>query len=65
MTRKGNLRQSDIDAINRYHKKTYKQYTIVFRIDDDKEIIDAIENAHAHGIAAREVIKAWFNASQF
>lgn len=60
MTRKGNLRQSDIDAINRYHEKTYKRFTIVFRIEDDAEIIKALNDAHEHGIASREVIKAWY-----
>lgn len=64
MTRKGNLRQSDIDAINRYHEKTYKRYTIVFRIDDDKEIIKAIEEAHKHGIPTRELIGSWYEASK-
>lgn len=64
MTRKGNLRQSDIDAINRYHEKTYKRFSIVFRIDDDAEIIAALDSAHEHGIASRAVIKAWYEDAQ-
>lgn len=64
MTRKGNLRQSDIDAINRYHERTYKNFSIVFRINDDADIIEALNDAHKHNIAGRELIRSWFEDAQ-
>ena len=52
MTRKGNLRQSDKDAIKRYHEKTYKKYNIVFRKDEDVDIIAARRVLDQIGIKA-------------
>lgn len=51
MTRKGNLRQSDRDAIARYDAKTYKIMTIKLRKDTDAEIIGSLELARRQGMS--------------
>lgn len=62
MTRKGNLRDSDKAAIERYHRKTYKRFIIAFRRIEDADIIDAFEFAHENGMAGRELTREWFEA---
>ena len=63
MTRKGNLRQSDRDAIARYIEKTYKQFAVKLRKDEDADIISALDDAHDHGISSREIIRSWYEAA--
>lgn len=42
-------------AIARYEAKTYKMYALRLRIDDDSDIIEAIEESKAHG----EPMRIW------
>lgn len=60
MTRKGNLRQSDRDAIARYTEKTYKTFGVKLRKEEDAEIIKSLEDAHEKGITSREWIRTMF-----
>lgn len=64
MTRKGNLRQSDKDAIKRYHEKNYKRYSMVFRYDTDADIIEALDEALAERKACRVLIREWFDEAK-
>lgn len=41
----------------RYNKKTYKNYNLNFRIDDDSDIIAAIENEKASGASTTEAFR--------
>lgn len=41
----------------RYNKKTYKNYNLNFRIDDDSDIIVAIEKEKASGASTTEAFR--------
>jgi hypothetical protein len=43
-----------------YDEKTYKKLGIALRLDEDAEIISALEEASQHGIKRRETISDWF-----
>lgn len=64
MTRKGNLRQSDRDAIARYIEKTYRQFAVKLRKEEDADIISALDDAHERGISSRELLRAWYESSK-
>lgn len=48
------------EANARYNSKTYKQYTIVLRWDDDEDIINSIEAAKKNGLSYREWLREIF-----
>lgn len=56
-------RQSDIEATRRYDAKTYKKMNIAFRVDDDADIISALDNAHDLGVSSRELIRSWYETA--
>ena len=45
------------EANNRYVSKTYKKYTFLLRLDDDKEIIDSIAEAKEYGLNKTEWLR--------
>ena len=53
---------SEIAASRRYDARTYKRFSILFRLDEDADIIAALDIAHEHGIAGRELIGEWFES---
>ena len=63
MKHKSSMLQCKRDATARYQEKTYKRYAIVFRKDDDADIIQEIDDAHLHGITSRELIRSWYEGS--
>ena len=64
MTRKGNLRQSDRDAIARYTEKTYKVISVKLRKDLDMDIIEDLEQAQRDGISYRAFIRSLYDKSK-
>lgn len=48
------------EANARYNSKTYKQYTIVLRWDNDEDIINSIEAAKEKGLSYREWLREIF-----
>ncbi len=42
----------------RYNAKTYKQYSVAFRYDDDKDLLDRIDAFLVNGYSAAQAIKA-------
>lgn len=54
------VKESKRAAIDRYDAKTYRQVSFKFRKEDDKEIIEDMDNAMAQGINHREWLKQIF-----
>lgn len=48
------------EAIRRYDDKTYKRFMLYLRIDDDREIIDDLENSREQGLSLREWLSDLF-----
>ena len=42
----------------RYNSKTYQQYTVSFRKEEDADVIEAIEAERATGKSAAEAVKS-------
>lgn len=42
----------------RYNAKTYKQYSVAFRYDDDKDLLNRIDAFLVNGYSAAQAIKA-------
>jgi hypothetical protein len=55
--------QAHADANKRYDDKTYKKYNIAFRIEEDADIIAALDQAHKKRQPGRELIHEWYDAA--
>lgn len=49
------------EANARYDEKTYTQFNVRLRKEDDKDILESIEAAHARGINNREWLRELFD----
>lgn len=58
--KKRKRRQSDIEATKRYDAKTYHLIGVKLRKEDDAEIIESFEAAHAAGKTSREWLREVF-----
>lgn len=47
----------DYEAQKRYSEKTYQKVSIVFRKDEDADILDLIKDEQAKGYSLREAIR--------
>lgn len=48
-------------ATERYDKKTYKRYLFKLRLEDDADIIKAIQEAQENGMNKREWLRELFD----
>ena len=56
--------QAQREANARYDAKTYKKMLFYLRLEDDKDIIEAIQDAQAKGINKREWLREVFEKSK-
>lgn len=49
------------EANARYDEKTYTQFNVRLRKEDDKDILESIEAAHAKGLNNREWLRELFD----
>lgn len=52
--------QARAEANARYDAKTYKRYLLKLRVEDDADIIKAIQDAQAEGKSKREWLREIF-----
>lgn len=57
---KNNHSESQREAVARYHAKTYQKLTISLRLEEDADIIKAINDAQENGISYREWLRELF-----
>ena len=50
-------KEAHLKANERYLKKTYKQIPIRLKKDEDKDILDSIQEARARGISMRQWLR--------
>jgi len=60
MSKYNGLTPSQHEANKRYIAKTYKTFHFFLRIDDDKEIIDSIQEAKDQGMNKTEWLRELF-----
>lgn len=60
MSKYNGLTQCQAEANKRYVDKTYKRYLFFLRLDDDKEIIDSIQEAKDQGMNKTEWLRELF-----
>ena len=48
----------------RYDAKTYKTMLFKLRLEDDADIIEAIQEAQEHGISKREWLRSLFDGNK-
>lgn len=53
--------ESRAKANKKYDAKTYKQISILLRKEEDKDIIESLEQAQSEGISYREWIRSLVN----
>lgn len=60
MSKYNGLTPAQHEANKRYIAKTYKSYQFLLRLDDDKEIIDSIQEAKDQGMNKTEWLRELF-----
>ena len=60
MSKYKGLTQAQYEANNRYVNKTYKKLTFYLRRDDDKDILDSLDEAKDYGVNKREWLRELF-----
>lgn len=53
--------QAQAEAMQRYREKTLKRHMFELRIDEDRDIIESIEDAVEHGIPKRQWLSDIFH----
>ena len=60
MSKYNGLTSAQHESNKRYIAKTYKQYMFYLRLDDDKDIIDSIQEAKDQGMNKTEWLRELF-----
>ena len=53
-------KEAHIKAVNKYNKKVYKLIPLRLKIEDDADIIEALERSD---ISYRQLIRKWYEAA--
>ena len=52
------------EAVARYQAKTYKNIAVKLRLEEDADIIEALNEAQAKGISYREWLRELFDSKE-
>lgn len=64
MARHSGSKEAQLRAQAKYLEKVYKLVPIRFKKEEDKDILNALQQAQEAGISYRQSIRSWYEASK-